>query len=105
MTEQGRKLKMRSRSCGFVSPPVKTIDFRTPEWRIQFPHYISRRWWNKKLIYCNNVSSEIQKKITNFTFKSNHKRANSKIVNDLAFCSWASQFKYMNCHIGPPITN
>jgi len=102
MTEQGRILKMGSRSCGFVSPPEIVLDLRTPSWRLHFPHYISLRWWNKKLVYCSNVSSEIQKKITKFTFKSKCKKTNSKLVNDLAYTSWASQFKYMYCHIGPP---
>ena len=33
------------------------------------------------------------------------KKPTQSLLMILAFCSWASQFKYMYCHIGPPITN
>ena len=104
MTEQGRKLSITGRSCGCMSPPLTCGCLTTPTWRKLFPHYFSHRWWNRKRIYGTSISSDAQKRYLRY-FLYLRKTLNTQLINNLTGSSWAEQFSYQYCHIGPPINN
>lgn len=70
--------------------------------RKYFPHYISMRWWNKKNMTKTTVSGYIHRRLTRFIFQSVSGKKNTRLINQIAGATWASQFKYMYSPIAPP---
>lgn len=82
---------------------IKTAYNEYNGWRKEnFLCYISFKWWTKKYCCGSTVGAIATAKLSKFRFKSRCKKTNSKIVNDLASVSWASQFKIQYCHTAPP---
>ena len=80
-----------------IQTSIEELTFRK-----YFPHYISMRWWNKKNMTKTTVSGYVHRRLTRFIFQSVSGKKNTRLINQIAGATWASQFKYMYSPIAPP---